>query len=209
MIQLHQRVAVMGFTQSGKTVFVKWLVDQAPACLVYDVKRQYAAFGKTTRSVEETRQAFRQGFRKVIYQPEQVTRDDFDRLCLFVYQSLRNCLFVVEEVQAVATKSKIPSSFTKVLTIMEGDPYRVGVVCVSQRPANMHNDILTQSSVWIVFQLARNDAFYIGEMTSIPEDEIFNLTPKHFFLYKNRAVEGEPRVVRFPPLGVRPELLHG
>lgn len=200
----------MGFTQSGKTVFVKWLVAQAPACLIYDVKKQYFQFGKVARSVQEVGACFRQGYTKVVYQPEVVTKTDFSLLCEFVYRSLRNCLFVVEEVQAVATKSDIPASFRKVLTIMEGDPYRVGVVCISQRPANIHNDVLTQSSLWVVFQLAKNDAKYIGDMTDISTDDIYGLPPRHFFVFKNRAVvEGEARVVRYPPLQLPPNLLHG
>jgi hypothetical protein len=81
----------------------------------------------------------------------------------------------------------IPENFKKIITIGQGNPYNIGVICITQRPQNTHNDIISNSSLIVCFKLnLERDAKIIYEMTGIPIESIQNLQYNHFFIYNDR-----------------------
>lgn len=181
------RIFITGKTQSGKSHFCKWLLKSFPARIIYDLKREYTAFGVQVHSLATLRFAVQTGYNKIVYQPEDLSIEHFNEVCGFIFRYLRNCVFVVDEVHNFCYKSFIPMEFKRLITIAQGQPYNIGIIAISQRPANTHNDILGNASIIVAFKLhLQHDAKAISDMTGIPAEELQGLEYYHFYVYNDR-----------------------
>lgn len=195
------RVFVCGKTQSGKSHLVKRVIlPQLANILVYDIKREYGEHGVVCHTLEQIVRAFHDGVRRVIYQPTDLSMDHFDRLCAWVWDTLRNVTLVVDEVHNFCTSSVISPAFKRLITVAQGEPYRIGVVAISQRPANVHNDIKSNASLWFVFRLFLEADVRAVEMSSgIPGESVRSLGQHCFLVYDDRAPAGN-EIVEFSPV---------
>lgn len=192
------RITVLGMTQSGKSYFVKNLLKSYSARLIYDIKGEYKDFGVVVHDLKSLRETFLSGCDKVVYHTENLSFEHFDEVCKFVYMHLKNIVFVVDEAHNFCSKAYIPEYFKRIITVCQGVPYKIGVIAVSQRGQNLHNDILGNSTVWRIFQVERLDAEYLSKRIKVSSEELENLPPHHSFTYNNRA--GGQRLFKNPPI---------
>lgn len=198
-IEPNFRIFITGKTQSGKTYFARHLAKQIPNVLIYDIKRQYSDLGAVVHTILELESAFSAGCTRVIYQPLDLSIEHFDAVCAWIVEHLRNITFFVEEVHKFAQKHKIPPAFNTLLTVCQGPPYFIGIVSICQRTANVHNDILSQSTVWFVFKLfLLADAEAVEGSTNIKAQDIMNLP--YFYYFSFNDADKEKPVRRCLPL---------
>jgi hypothetical protein len=190
MIKLapNLRMLICGQTQSGKSTFTQRVLMQIDNRIIYDVKRQYGGFGAIVQSIEELRQALLAGCNKLVFWPPDVSPEYFDMVCEFIFFNLQNLTFIVEEVQQFVTKMRIPPYFKNLITMCQGEApgiaSNIGIVAISQRPANVHNDIITQSMIVVSFMLDPIDAEALD--VRISKAVIASLKPFEFALYDGR-----------------------
>ena len=190
-IKSNLRISIFGKVQSGKTTLAKLLIMMLDCRLIYDIKRQYSDFGVIVRSISELHSVFSAGCDKVVYQPNDISIEHFNDVCKFIYFNVRNITFIVEEVHSFCKKLLIPEYFNKLILLCEGDPYFIGVWSISQRPANVHNDIITQSSIIVSFKLHPDDA---KAVIMIPVNTILDLRQFCFAVFDDREYSENVKV---------------
>ena len=178
------RIFITGKTQSGKTFLTKSIIKQFNNFIVYDIKRQYGELGAKVHSIENIKAELLKGNTKLIYQPVDLSPEHFDEVCKYIFFNLKNILFVVEEAHKFATKHKIPPYFNSLITMCQGEPYFIGVISITQRPANIHNDIISSSTIVISFKLTlQSDA---EAVTGIEAKTIHELPQFHYAKFDDR-----------------------
>lgn len=194
----NRRVFIAGQTQSGKTNLVQNLISKLSNFFILDIKWQYSEFGAIVHSIADLELAARSGVTKFIYQSYSIDVEEFNQICKFILYNLKNITFIVEEVQNFCSKHSIPEYFKSLITMSQGDSQqfasKVGVWCISQRPANVHNDIITQGMV-ITFHLHEIDA---DALLVIPRDMILSLGRFWFAVWDD--LKQSDNITIFPPL---------
>jgi DNA helicase HerA-like ATPase len=182
-IDANRRMSVFGVTQSGKTYFVKQIISSIPNVIIYDIKREYSQFGTVVRTPEGFKEAIRRGIKRIVIQPLDLSPEYFDRFCEIIFKTLKNIMLVVDEAHKYCTKSKITYWFNSLVTITQGKEFRIGIIAITQRPANMHNDMITQSTAIISFMVKGHDAKAVSRFTSIPIEALERLPQHYFYIY--------------------------
>lgn len=154
------RISILGRTGSGKSAFLAYIFDylqKQNLCVIVDTKNQYKNIPALT--AEALTKATKGLYR--IYELDLgngVIVSDLERICEWVCFKMferKNCTIIIEECGAVIRKSgilyKTMPNFAKCLN--QGRSENVSVICVSQRPAQIHTDVLAQSDHIICFSL--------------------------------------------------------
>ena len=187
-IEPHIRILVVGKTQSGKSYWAKKLLSQYKNRIVYDIKREYSDYGLIVKTIEELDEAIKSGCNKIVIQPLDLSSEYFDKVCEYIFSKLRNMVFIVDEVHNYISKSYIPMGFKRLVTVAEGKELRIGVISISQRPQNIHNDIISNCKLVVCFKLnLKNDAESISELTGMRVEDIQNLPYRDFMVYDDTA----------------------
>lgn len=179
-----------GMTRSGKSYRVKKneissLLKIIPGKLIiYDPKLEYA--GPHAVDVEypqgtvvatvDTLNGFKQAIAKynakvVVIQPDAAKMEGdeiefFDSICKFIYNyrnHFRGSVLIVDEAESIAPVSKIPKYFNAIIKQMAA--YDIGVVAVTQRPAELHGSIKSQAEyIFFFFIHSPRDIIALGDM---------------------------------------------
>jgi len=156
--------------------------------IIYDLKGEYTNFGAVVHSIGELDRAIKGGCCRIVYKPTDLSPDHFDDVCEYIFLNLKSLVFVVDEVHKFVTKHKIPPAFNSLITVAQGEPSEIGVISLSQRPANVHNDILSSSSLIISFKLnLKTDADAVSKLTGIISEELQGLPYYHFYIYNDHV----------------------
>ena len=156
--------------------------------MIYDLKREYSALGVVVADLEGLRLAINTGKRQIVYQPQDLSTEHFNDVCAFIFRYLKNMVFCVDEVHNWATKMFIPLEFKRLITVAQGEPYNIGIIAITQRPANVHNDILSNASLIICFKLhLQHDIKAVADMTGIEPQVIADLPYYHYVVFNDRA----------------------
>ena len=111
---------------------------------------------------------------------DEIKTDIFNRICQMVW-SFKGVLFVVEETHEFCTPHKMPNWFA--LLEKKGRHREIGVLKVTQRPADIHKGILSECQHIFIGRLqATNDIDYVSNFI----DSKFNLRTlqdRNFFYY--------------------------
>lgn len=193
------RYTVLGMTQSGKSYLIKKIFLTKKAFIVYDIKHEFAKFGVVVSTPLDFVKALKKGHKRIIYQPIKISDlEEFDKICEIIYNGLKNIIFVVDEAHKVCPKSKITENFENILTMGQGKPRCIGVVCATQRGQLLNETALTQSRMWILFQLSKGDGDYLTRKIDVTSKELKNIPPRHFLVYKNWATT--PKIKHYKPI---------
>lgn len=182
------RYFVSGKTQSGKSTYMKHALKTVQNYVIWDsVKREFGSFGFIVRDLVGLEAAVKAGHTKIVIQTYQVDIGTFDAFCDWIFKHLRNILFVVDEVQLLAKKSLIGPAFMRLITVGQGQEFRIGIMAAAQRPASVHNDLLGNCTVFVTFTAQIiHDAKAIAQNTGADPEELLRLPQHHFCVYDPR-----------------------
>ena len=182
-IEPNRRISVFGVTQSGKTFFVKKIISQIRNYIIYDIKREYSSFGVVVHTLQGFKEALKNKLNHIVIQPLDLSPEHFDSYCEIIFKHLKNITFIVDEEHKFCTKSKMPYWFNSIVTIAQGKEFKIGVIGITQRPSNVHNDMITQSTIIISFMVKAHDAKAVNRFTGIPIQSLESLPQYYFYLY--------------------------
>ena len=98
---------------------------------------------------------------------------------------MRNVMFVVDEVHSFVSKHSIPYNFKMMITRHQAD--NIGVMSISQRTANVHNDVISQATITIAFkQKISDDAEKLEENVNFPAKKLLRLPYYYFYIDDDR-----------------------
>lgn len=155
-----ERLMIVGKTRMGKTYFVRKLIKMLKSkvlIIVLDVKNEYSDLKELDEKIllnSQSRGLYRlthlnypdtdEEIHDPYYLNEFICRNMFER---------GNCLLVCEEVASYIGKYgklyDIAPEFARYL--QQGQARNCGLICTSQRPAEVHTNILSQSQHIISF----------------------------------------------------------
>jgi len=181
-IKTNQRVFITGKTQSGKTNFAKYLIRQLKNYIIFDIKREYSGFGIVVNDRKSFVTALNRGYSQIVIQPNDLSKEFFDSICETVFKKLTNIMFIVDEVHKFCTKNSIPYYLNAIVTV--GASLGIGFMGISQRCANVHNDILASSEYIISFyQFLDNDINKLKEFLGADAEKLKNLEYYYFLMF--------------------------
>ncbi len=181
-IKTNQRVFITGKTQSGKTNFAKYLIRQLKNYIIYDIKHEYSGFGIVVRNKKEFLQALSRGYSQIVIQPENLNKDFFNEICKIIFTKMTNMIFVVDEVHKFCTKNNIPYYLNAIVTV--GASLKIGFIGISQRCANVHNDIIASSEYIISFyQFLDNDINKLKEFLGADAEKLKTIDYFYFLSF--------------------------
>lgn len=178
-------------TQSGKSFYVKHRLGSYQNRIIYDIKGEYAEYGLIVHSLKELAKAWLVDHcKRVVYIPRSLRIEEFEEFCRWVYEHVRNTVIIIDEVHAFCSKHKISYWFQKLISVGSGDPRFLGMILISQRGQNIHNDVLDNSKRWVIFQVSRTDAIYLSKKVSLSAEILETLMPMYYATYENYATVG-------------------
>jgi len=104
--------------------------------------------------------------KKVIFLPESF----FDKVCKVMHH-VKDCVFVVEEVDAVTSPSYAPPNFDNLNR--SGRHWDLSLICLSQRPRKVYRNLTSQANKIIVFSIIEpGDLAYLKDYAGISPEEV-------------------------------------
>lgn len=189
----NDMLAIIGKNQVGKTSFAKKkILSKYSRYVFYDPKIQNIDIRHdilVTSPTELEKFIGKEKYDYILYQPKIVEAADFDRVCEIVFKEgdgqreyRGNCLYV-DEVMDVSSVNKIERYHKMILT--QGSGKGIGMINVSQRPSDIHNTILSESTQFFIFKLSLDpDIVKIEKIIGTAADEI-KFLPYYTFVYAN------------------------
>jgi DNA helicase HerA-like ATPase len=151
---LTDKITILGNTHCGKSTMGRKLHESGvwPRVVVFDLAEEYtsAGFDFVTRSFSEfcsdiVDAAERDKFRLLYkFDAEAEAEDPEFNEALRILFYMGNVLIVIEEVWNVATKSRMPKWLKKI--VLQGRHKGIGLLSTSQRTAETHNTVISQSA---------------------------------------------------------------
>lgn len=174
--------AVLGATGSGKSSYVKRLMERAKPSrlIVFDPDQEWGAFGTPVGRVSDVLDGFKaahpDGACRVVFQPSPdpaVAVRQFDAICRVAFAAER-LTFIVDELKSVTTPSRSPVGWG----MLTGRGRKRGIVIygLSQRPASIDKDFLGNCNFVRTGRLTYdNDVKAVARALRVPEDDIASL----------------------------------
>jgi len=156
-LESGQRMTIFGMTRTGKTYFAEKLLKnkgKEQLVVVLDVKDEYDL---PTLPLSKIRNKNSKGvyrINSILYQGHKV--NDLYYICEFLSKNLfkrENCWLVIDEIAKVIPKTgmiyKVAPYFGTYLC--QGALHKCGLIAISQRPAQVHTDIPSESDHIVCF----------------------------------------------------------
>ncbi len=196
-----ENVLLVGMAQGGKSWALETLIAQELASTpdgspinwwLFDPKGQHGWYPPdkhppgwnpydTGATVVSTLDQLREG--KFILQPPRGAIELFDRFCEMALR-VRNQIIIFEETQLFITKLRMPPGFQEIITTgcNHGNTY----VALTQRPAEVHNAVISNAHHKFVFPLeVESDKDLIGKWIGDRDAlDWLNQAPMYSYLYK-------------------------
>jgi hypothetical protein len=156
-IRSDERVFICAKTGAGKTTYVKrFLLAGYPRVIFWDIKKQNSDWHHQVvcRNPDGLRSAIQKGFNQILYQPNDISSNDFNRVCEIIYNT-GNIALYVDEVAYITTGSNI-EYYHKLLLIM-GRSRGIGVITATQRPRHVSNFCISESEHFFIGKLQLED----------------------------------------------------
>jgi len=196
-IKPNEHVFIAGMTQSGKTFLAKeYLRYEQTQIYVLDTKGLFDWSDiEDVEIISHLEQIHRTKSKKVIYRPiwEQLTNDFYN--AFFEYcMKRRNCIVVIDEVMQICKNSlSLPEWYKGILT--RGMELKVSAWSLSQRPAKIPIEIMSESTHYFIFRLNNiNDRQRLEDYTG--QDEFLIIPERYNFWYFNTVRDKPPVMAR-------------
>lgn len=196
-----QNIVIVGMAQQGKSYLLEALIkqelqgwrdkqgDHLINWWLFDPRHQHRnplLGAKIVNSLDELQEG------KIIFQPPEDAKGLFEEFCMASRQ-IWNLVIIVEEVQLFCTKASMPYHFNEIVTTgcNHGNTY----IALTQRPAEIHNAILSNSHHRIIFRLQwLTDKDVIGKWTGDLEAvKWLSTAPLYSYLYHHYLDEKPER----------------
>lgn len=188
------KIAIFGRTGSGKTTLSKHIQKAFPKKVIFDRVREYFPEpGDENYKIVESFESFAVAIKaamhldrfKIIFRfPIEATNHDtvFNEALRVLYY-VGNVTVVVDEVHNFATTHYLPRYLKEIL--LTGRHRRVSLITTSQRPANVHKDLVSQCGHLFVGQVhERNDIKYLESAIGDDARRLINIEQYHFLHFR-------------------------
>lgn len=183
---IGKTTSVYGLKGTGKSNLVQYLarLPQFGGHLVYDVTREHSGrlntYIPTNREGEAAREELNQVIRRMVTNQEREMRPD---------------LVVIEEMSRFCSPNQRPPSAVYELLDLARH-YRVGLVTVARRPAQVHSDLTELADNVMYFRLVgKNDNRALDQTLTGLSEVVKNLPDYHF-----ARLTPDRRVMVHPPV---------
>lgn len=155
-IHSNQHIFIAGKTQSGKSELLKSFINQFYRVVFHDRKHEHQAFAKQNHyyvinTPEQLQTLLHKGAKRIVYQPADPSVEDFDEVCHLIYD-LGNTTFVIDECASYAPTGRVPFWCGELMRL--GSGRGIGVISLTQRPRDVSNVLISESTLIISFRLA-------------------------------------------------------
>lgn len=147
----NDRIAVIGQSGSGKTVFIeKMIYPYLDNVVFWDFKWESKVKGTICHNVNEVQRAWQYKKTKILYRPTDSSMEDFEAICETVFIK-GNIVFINDEVSSMCTSSYIPKWYGNIQRM--GRSRGVGCWSLTQRPMFVPSTIFSEAKHMIIFRL--------------------------------------------------------
>jgi energy-coupling factor transporter ATP-binding protein EcfA2 len=190
-IKSNSRIFIAGKTGSGKTTLVKRvLYPMYTRRVFWDIKCENSDLlvnSSLCRSPAELAAAIKKGKTSILYQPADISPEDFNRVCEILFNTGNFALFV-DEAATVTEPNWIEPWHNQIM--IRGRSRGVGIVNVTQRPRACHNTLISEAEHFFIYRLQlETDVAKIK--TILPKkylSEIYTLPEFHCFYSDNTGI---------------------
>lgn len=187
MVQLksNEHAFFAGKTRSGKTVLVQSLCNQFPRIVIHDRKWEWGNFARRNHYMrvdtpETLLSVLKRGGKRVLYQPADPSTEDFDEVCKILFYTA-NITFVVDEAASYNAHNMTPFWMGELLRLGSGKG--IGVISLVQRPRDVANVLLSESTIIVSFKLQLDtDRTKIAGTCGPEVKEPLRTLPKYAFM---------------------------
>lgn len=146
---LHQEnIVILGMQGSGKTTLGNQLLDKiptAPRIIISPANRSsWERYGHPTDKIQDLRHG-------AFLWTGPNDKDTFDRICDKIYNSIPNCLLVIDDLQEYVSKQKIPECFNRL--IQSGRNRGISNLWLSPAPNLISNYVLQSAKHVFAFKM--------------------------------------------------------
>lgn len=191
MIGVTDIITILGKRGSGKSTLGKYIQRVFPRVVVFDRLHEYsgdksAIYVSTWEEFSEAIRATAAAARfKIVYQFDiEATNDDavFNEAMRILYYRGSICV-VIEEVHVFASAHYLPQWLREAL--LTGRHRKMALIATSQRPAELHKTLLSQSHHIFSGTLhEKNDVNYLASVMGEAAFSLSQLKPFHFLHFR-------------------------
>ncbi len=177
MIRLKQtdNIIISGHKHTGKSTLAMYFTSMFPRYVVYDRLRYFRDHGFEN-----------------VYVPTTPSVEEYDGF-IGAMLTIGNMMIVVDEGQEVMPEKRLlsPNAYQAVM-YGRHDPYNIGLIVTTKRPALLNKSVLGEADYYIVFRhMISCDIDSIGEIVGKDNAEKIRVLQDHrFYVYDNSGGPG-------------------
>ena len=181
--------AVFGLRGSGKSWFVKSVLESTPDHLIYDPLREHQGYNKYTPSDRTDIDELCTVIEGPVIKGIKVTEDNKTMFpTRRVGETWKPELFVIDECNRYVypKPTRLPKPIADLVDY--GRHWKVSFGAVARRTVQFHTDLIELADVVFFFQLpGKNDHAYLESLHSGLGDTVRDLPPHHFVAFSHGA----------------------
>ena len=148
-LKSNERIAIIGKTGSGKTVFAKSIFHRYQRSVFFDPKRENSDLGIACSRLDDVFRHCTGSSFHVVYQPFDLNEEMFNEFCRRCFQH-GNMTIIMDEVYFICFP-RVSEWHEKLIRM--GRSRGIGLVHLTQRPSYIDNLILSESEHFIIYRL--------------------------------------------------------
>jgi hypothetical protein len=179
--------AVFGLRGSGKSWFVKSVLESTPDHLIYDPLKEHKGYNKYTPTDRTDIEELSTFVEKVVIKGVRVTEDNKAQFpTRRVGETWKPELFVIDECNRYVypKPTRLPKPIADLVDY--GRHWNLSFGAVARRPVQFHTDLIELADIVFFFQLpGKNDHAYLESLHSGLGDTVRDLPPYHFVAFSH------------------------
>jgi hypothetical protein len=178
---------VFGLRGSGKSWFVKSVLESTPDHLIYDPLKEHTGYNKYTPSDRTSIDELEKVIDELVIKGIKVTEDNQAKFpTRRVGETWKPELFVIDEANRYIypKPTRLPKPVADLVDY--GRHWNLSFGVVARRPVQFHTDLIELADVVFFFQLpGKNDHAYLESLHNGLGDTVRDLPPHHFVAFSH------------------------